>query len=183
MKKIYITMCIAALAMTACGGNGSKTAATEDNTEQTTEATETAAPETAGDEAAQTSDGILAEMKEASGLMLIPNDKVTAVKVRKSGEKEYMVTSPVADDIDGEAVQREYFNACAKLADGNSVYGYHMNGTRGDDKFKDYDSYVKYIKANGDYAKAQYGYDYNGKPVKVYCSVSFGDFGLTVKME
>lgn len=71
----------------------------------------------------------------------------------------------------------------AKIADDNTIYGYHMNGSRGDDKFKDYDSYVKFIKANGDYAKAQYGYDYKGKKVKVYCSVAFGDFGLNVTLE
>ena len=93
------------------------------------------------------------------------------------------MASPVAEDIDGEAVQREYFNAFAKVADGDKIYGFHMDGTRGSDVFKDYDEYVKFIQANGDYAKANYGYDYNGKKINVNCFVAFGDFGLTVKVE
>ena len=31
--------------------------------------------------------------------------------------------------------------------------------------------------------KVTYAYDYNGKPIEIYCSVSFGDFGLFVTFE
>lgn len=187
MKKIYLAlMCMASLALlTACGGgNANQNTETQEPeaSEPTAEATETAAPETS-DNSPMTIEDFSAQLKEACGLEAITNDKMTKIIVRKDKENEYFMSSPVADDIDGEAVQREYFNACAKIADGNNVYGYHMNGARGDDKFKDYDSYVKFIKANGDYAIAQYGYDYQGKKVKVYCSVSFGDFGLDVTVE
>ena len=108
---------------------------------------------------------------------------MTKIVVRKDSENEYFMASPVTDDIDKEGVQREYFNAFANAADGNTIYGFHMDGERGTDAFKNYDEYVKYIKANGDYAKAQYGYDYKGKQVKVNCFVAFGDFGLTVTVE
>ena len=184
MKKIYYSIvCTTALVLTACGGNNSNTAAPEESKEQPAEVTKTVAPETTENNAQLTIEDFSSQLQEACGLAPIINDKMTTIKVRKGKENEYLMSSPVSDDIDGEAVQREYFNSFAKIADDNTIYGYHMNGTRGDDKFKDYDSYVKFIKANGDYAKAQYGYDYKGKKVKVYCSVAFGDFGLNVTLE
>jgi hypothetical protein len=185
-KTVYALMCMASLAiMTACGGgNTNQNTETQETeaTEPTAEATETAAPETA-DNSPMTFEDFSAQLKEACGLEAIANDKMTKIITRKDKENEYFMASPVDDDIDGEAVQREYFNACAKVADGNNVYGYYMNGERGSEGFKDYDSYVKFIKANGEFNKAQYGYDYQGKKVKVYCSVSFGDFGLDVTVE
>ena len=187
MKKLYLSIiALATLALSACGGGNKSSEPAEAQEaasgENVAEAQAAEAPETeaTGD---MTFDDFSAQLQEACGLAPIVNDKMTDVSVRKSQENEFMVTSPVADDIDKEAVQREYFNAFAKVAEGNNIYGFHMDGMRGTDAFKDYDQYVKYIKANGDYAKAQYGYDYKGKQVKVYCAVAFGDFGLTVTIE
>ena len=186
MKKLYLSIItLVALTLSACGGGNksgesAQEAAPGENVAETAEAE---APETTAAEGELTFEDFSAQLQEACGLAPIVNDKMTDVRVRKSQENEFMVTSPVADDIDKEAVQREYFNAFAKVAEGNNIYGFHMDGMRGTDAFKDYDQYVKYIKANGDYAKAQYGYDYKGKQVKVYCAVAFGDFGLTVTIE
>ena len=189
MKKIYLTLiATAALIMTACGGgNKSNTntdaAATEAEADLQEEqvAEEAEAPETT---TALSFEDFSAMLKEFCGVApTIANDKMKKIVARQESEKEYFMASPVTDDIDKEAVQREYFNAFAKVADGGKMYGYHMNQSRGSDVFKDYDEYVKFIKANGDYNKATYGYDYNGKKIKVYCSVAFGDFGLTVKEE
>lgn len=187
MKKLYLSIItLAALMLTACGGGNKSGESAEARAAETSEnVAETAEAETPETEATgeMTFEDFSAQLQEACGLAPIINDKMTDVCVRKSQENEFMVTSPVADDIDKEAVQREYFNGFARVAEGNNIYGFHMNQTRGTDAFKDYDQYVKFIKANGDYAKAQYGYDYKGKQVKVYCAVAFGDFGLTVTIE
>ena len=188
MKKnfIFALTCMASLAIvTACGGgnaNKSAEAQVAEASEQVEETTEAAAPETTASEAALSIDDFSAQLKEACGIAPITNDKMTKIHVSKNGN-EFFMASPVTDDIDKDAVQREYFNAFAKIADGNKIYGFHMDESRGTDAFKDYDEYVKFIKANGDYAVARYGYDYNGKPVKVNCAVALGDFGLTVTVE
>lgn len=160
--------------MTACGNENKSgtTEATEENAEQKEETTPIAV--------SVTFDDFSAQLKDICGVAPIVNDKMTKILVRKDSENEYFMSSPVVADIDGEAVQREYFNSFAKVADGNKIYGFNMNGSRGNDSFNDYDEYVKFIKANGCYAKTNYSYDYNGKQVNVYCSVSFGDFGLNV---
>ena len=189
MKKFnfyFALMCIAGLVFMAACGNGNKsdnTEVTSENTEQKVETTEATVPETTPTEVSITFDDFSAQLKDICGVAPIVNDKMTKILVRKESENEYFMSSPVAADIDGEAVQREYFNSFAKVADGNKIYGFNMNGSRGNDTFKDYDEYVKFIKANGCYAKANYGYDYNGKQVNVYCSVSFGDFGLDVTVK
>ena len=190
MKKSYqALMCMAGLAIVvACGGNGNKNAAPEEaaaSAAQTTEAAapETPAPETPASSGAMTVDEFSAQLQEFCGVAPIISDKMTKILVRKDAENDFFIGSPVTDDIDGESVQRDYFNAFAKVADGNSIYGFHMDQSRGTDAFKNYDDYVKFIQANGDYNKATYGFDYKGKPVSVYCSVSFGDFGLRVKGE
>lgn len=187
MKKIYLSMiAIAAHALTACGGGNTNTAAVETTDteavpqqEQVTE--ETATPGTTGE---LSFEDFSAQLKDFCGVApTIATDKMKKIVARQESESEYFMASPVADDIDKEAVQRDYFNAFAKVADGGKMYGYYMNQARGNDVFKDYDAFVKFIKANGEYNKATYGYDYNGKPMKVCCSVSFGDLGLTVKQE
>ncbi|MBR1667025.1 MAG: hypothetical protein IJ693_01960 [Bacteroidaceae bacterium] len=184
MKKIYLSIvCIAALALMACGGNSNKTEAPEESVEQVEETAETETPETTSSETPMDFEDFSAQLKGACGVAAIANDKMTKIVVRKDDENKFFMASPVTDDIDKDAVQREYFNAFAKVADGNNIYGFHMNGERGTDAFKDYDEYVKFIKANGDYAVANYGYDYKGKPVKVSCFVAFGDFGLDVTIE
>lgn len=191
MKKTFFAlMCMAGFTMmTACGGKDNKGAAentpagNEPATEQVTNEQKPAATETESNDAPDFAT-FAEQVKEFCGLAPFTTDGMTNVKL-SSGEsersgKEYSVYADVTDNIDKEGVQREYFNAFAKIADGGNIYGFHMNGNRGTDAFKNYDEYVKFIKENGDYAKAIYGYDYNGKPVKVYCNVSFGDFGLTV---
>ena len=187
MKKLFIALtCMASLAIvTACGGgNASKNQAEAPaEGEATEQAAAKEAAETTADAAGNsqmTLEEFSAKLKEFCGIEPIVSDKMTKIVVREQNG-EYFMSSPVAEDIDKEAVQREYFNAFAKVADGNKIYGFHMNRTRGDDAFKNYDDYVKFIKTNGDYDKATYGYDYNGKKIEVYCSVAFGDFGLTVK--
>ena len=183
-KFYFALMCMASFAfMTACGNKSNSPEATETSTEQKVETTETVAPETTPAEVSMTFDEFSAQLKDICGVAPIVNDKMTKILVRKESENEYFMSSPVAADIDVEAVQREYFNSFAKVADGNKIYGFNMNGSRGNDTFKDYDEYVKFIKANGCYAKTNYGYDYNGKQVNVYCSVSFGDFGLDVTVK
>ena len=187
MKKIYLSLiAIAALMLTACGGgNKSNTTAeattpdTEAEAQQEQVAEETATPEAAAEPSFEDFSALL---KEFCGVApTIATDKMKKIVARQESESEFFMASPVTDDIDKEGVQRDYFNAFAKVADGGKMYGYYMNQARGKDTFKDYDEFVKFIKANGEFNKATYGYDYNGKPMKVYCSVSFGDFGLTVK--
>lgn len=189
-KTIFALMCMAGFTMmSACGGKDNKgaaentTAENQPTTEQVTDEQEPAATETESNDTPDFAT-FAEQVKEICGVAPFTTDEMSDVKARieESEErgKEYCVYASVADDIDKEAVQREYFNAFAKAADGGNIYGFHMNGTRGTDAFKDYDEYVKFIKENGDYAKAIYGYDYNGKPIKVYCAISFGDFGLTV---
>lgn len=196
MKKTFFfaLMCMVGLTMTtACGGSKDNKGATEaapaDNettTEQVAGKTEATATDSQSDAAMDVS-AFAEQVKEVCGLAPFTTEKMTNVKVwyeeNEVRGKQYYMTSPVTDDIDGEALQREYYNAFAKVADGGKMYGFHMDQTRGTDVFKDYDEYVKFIKANGDYAKAMYGYDYNGKPIQVNCSVSFGDFGLTVTLQ
>ena len=166
------------------GGNSSKTteAPEAEATEQTAEAAE-AAPDTTASQGSLTFEDFSAQLKEACGVAPITTDKMTNIKVRKDGENDFSMNSPVSDESDRIDVQRNYFNAFAKVADGNKIYGFHMDRTRGDDAFKNYDEYIKFINANGDYDKATYGYDYNGKKVTVYCAVAFGDFGLHVTAE
>ena len=193
MRKNFLLalMCLVCLSLaTACGGskdNKDAAQATPESNEPATEQVNDEQENTAAeseDNADMDMATFASQMKEVCGLEPFTTDEMTKVKLRYSESensgKEYMMTSPVADGIDGEAVQRDYFNACAKVADDNKIYGFNMDGSRGTDAFSDYDEYVKFIKANGMYAKAQYAYDYNGKPIKVYCSVSFGDFGLIV---
>ena len=191
-KKLFITlMCMSGLAIVmACGGgnaskNQAEAPADGDAVEQQADATSTekAAENEVGSNSTLSIDDFSAQLKEACGQEPIINEKMTRITVRKDKENEFFMASPVAEDIDGEAVQREYFNAFAKVADGNKIYGLHMDGTRGNDVFKDYDEYVNFILANGDYAKVNYGYDYKGKKISVNCFAAFGDFGLTVTVE
>ena len=193
-KNIFLALiCMAGLSMmTACGGKDSKGAAeataTEDKPakEQVTNEQEAAVTESENDGTLDMAT-FASQVKEVCGVEPFTTDEMTKVKVWYSESemsgKQYNMTSPVADGIDGEAVQRDYFNAFAKVADGNKIYGINMNGSRGTDAFSDYDEYVKFIKANGIYNKATYAYDYNGKPIEIYCCVSFGDFGLFVTFE
>jgi glucose/arabinose dehydrogenase len=186
MKRIYLAlMGSASLALLfACGGNNTPT-----STPASPEAQQAPAPEppAAPAEEVSAASGSLslevfsAQMKDFCGIPALTNDKMTKVVFRKESDTEFFMASPVTDDIDKEAVQREYFNTFASIADNNRIYGINMDGSRGTDTFKDYDEYVKFIKANGQYAKARYTYDFKGKQLEVYCSVSFGDFGLTVK--
>ena len=195
MKKniFFALICMAGLSMmTACGGKDNKGAAeataTEDEPakEQVTNEQEPAVTESENDGTLDMAT-FASKVKEVCGVEPFTTDEMTKVKVWYSESemsgKQYNMTSPVADGIDGEAVQRDYFNAFAKVADGNKIYGIIMNGSRGNDTFSDYDVYVKFIKANGIYNKVTYAYDYNGKPIEIYCSVSFGDFGLFVTFE
>ena len=162
MKKFYsILIALATMTLMSCGGENKTNSQTETNAEESTATT----------------------VEAFCGIEPITSDKMTKIVARRECETEFFMASPVTADIDKEGVQREYYNAFAKVADGGKMYGFHMNQTRGDDGFKDYDEYVKFIKANGDYAKAIYGYDYNGKKIYVNCAVSFGDFGLTVKLQ
>ena len=186
MNKIYLSlMAVAVLAFVACGDGsknkpGTEAPATDEPVAEATTEEVTEAPEAEG---TMTFENFSAQLSEACGVSPITNDKMTKIIVRKDKENEFFMASPVTDDIDKEAVQREYFNSFAKVADGNKIYGINMNGSRGTDTFKDYDEYVKFIKANGQYNKVNYTYDYKGKPIDVYCSVSFGDFGLTVTLK
>ena len=193
MKKVYLAlMCMASLTIvTACGGgNASKNeeakvvtgdAGVDAKLEQA-EIAETT-PEMTASQGTLTFEDFSDQLKEACGVAPITTDKMTDIKVRKDGENDFSMNSPVSDESDRVDVQRNYFNAFAKVADGNAIYGFHMDRTRGDDAFKSYDEYIKFINANGDYDKATYGYDYKGKKVKVYCAVAFGDFGLHVTTE
>ena len=181
MKKISLLLIsVAVLTFTACGGGEKSNQVAEAPAIDEPVAEEAEAPEATG---SMTFEDFSAQLKEACGIEAIANEKMTKIVVRKDKENEFFMASPVTDDIDKEAVQREYFNAFAKAADGNKIYGINMDGSRGNDTFKDYDEYVKFIKANGQYAKANYSYDYQGKPVNVYCAVSLGDFGLTVTLK
>lgn len=195
MKKVFFAiMCMASFSMmTACGGSKDNKGNAEATPAENEPAKEQVTEEQEATATANEDDGTLdmatfaSKVKEVCGLEPFTTDEMTKVKVWYSESemsgKQYNMTSPVADGIDGEAIQREYFNAFAKVADGNKIYGFNMDGSRGTDAFSDYDEYVKFIKANGMYAKAQYAYDYNGKPIKIYCDVSFGDFGLFVTFE
>lgn len=187
MKKLNLAlMCMASLAIvTACGGgNASKNVEAQEAkaTEQTAAATETA-PETTANQSPLTFEDFSVQLKEACGVAPITTGKMTNIKVRIDGENDFSMSSPVSDESDRIEVQRNYFDAFAKVADGNKIYGFHMDRTRGEDAFRSYDEYVKFIEANGDYDKATYGYDYNGKKVTVYCAIAFGDFGLHVTTE
>ena len=128
MKKIYLSMCIAALAMAACGGNSSKTAETQE-AEATEQTTEEAAPETTASQGSLTFDDFSAQLKDACGVAPITTDKMTNIKVRKDGENDFSMNSPVSDESDRIDVQRNYFNAFSKVADGNKIYGFHMNSS------------------------------------------------------
>lgn len=178
---------------TACGGSKDNKGAAEATPAENEPAKEQVTEEQEPAIAENENDGTLdmttfaSQVKEVCGVEPFTTDEMTKVKVWYSESemsgKQYNMTSPVADGIDGEAIQRDYFNAFAKVADGNKIYGINMNGTRGNDTFSDYDEYVKFIKANGIYNKATYAYDYNGKPIEIYCFISFGDFGLFVTFE
>lgn len=188
MKKIYLSLiALAAMPLMACGG-GNKSA---EQTEAPAPSEKTVDAVASVEEKAEVQQGTAsltfeefsAELKEACGMAPITTDRMKKLKFRKDGANEWILTSPVYDDIDGVGLQRQYYNSFAQVADGGRMYGFHMDQSRGEDVFKDYDSYIKFIDANGDYAKAYYGYDFKGKHVKVFCSVSFGDFGLTVTVD
>ena len=186
MKKFYsILIALATMTLMSCGGENKTNSQTETNAEESTATTVEAVEEAVAPEAnvELSFEEFSSQMKEFCGVEPITSDKMTKIVARRESETEFFMASPVTADIDKEGVQREYYNAFAKVADGGKMYGFHMDQTRGDDVFKDYDEYVKFIKANGDYAKAIYGYDYNGKKIHVNCAVSFGDFGLTVKLQ
>lgn len=185
--------CMAVVAMmTACGGSTEKKngAANEQKTQPTTETTTESATDQTSDTQTDNSAMSLGDfgtaLQEVCGITPITNDKMTNIKVwveeSDTYGKQYYMASPVADDIDKDAVQASYFNAFAKVADGNRIYGINMDGSRGTDAFSSYDEYTKFIDANGVYAKARYTYDYKGKPITVNCAVALGDFGLTVTL-
>ncbi len=185
-------MCMALMAMmTACGGNTEKKngAAGEQNAQPTAEATAEPATEQTdveSDDSALSLGDFGSALQEVCGITPITNDKMTDIKTwieENDTQRQYYMTSPVADDIDKEAVQGAYFDAFAKVADGNKIYGFYMDHSRGTDAFSSYEEYTKFIKANGTYAKANYAFDYQGKPIEVNCAVAFGDFGLTVKVD
>lgn len=193
MKKLLLSaVCFATFTLVACvDGNKSKsegTEAGEGQMEQTlpsqkAETLESEDLDVNTDSAPIAFDIFSAQMEKACGLEPIVGDKMDNIKVSKDADNDYTLYASVPDNFDGEGIQREYFNAFAGVADGNAVYGFHMDQSRGADVFRDYDEYVSFIRANGTYAKAQYGYDYKGKRVKVYCSAAFGDFGLHVVVE
>lgn len=192
MKKTFLAfLCMASLAvMTACGGgNNTKTTTTNDEP-QTTEQTAVEQPAvteevTPTEATAPSIDDFSAQLKEACGIEAITFPEMTNLKVERSTESEYydyFMASPVSSDLSKETVQRAYFEAITKIADGNKVYGIGMNG-RGDDSFKTYDEYADFIKKNGIYSLATYSYDLNGQRIDINCGVSFGDFSFSAKLK
>ncbi|MBR1551249.1 MAG: hypothetical protein IJ632_02895 [Muribaculaceae bacterium] len=187
IRKLFAFLLLAGgIAMlTACSSDKSENEASSDNTTEATTANAEEQPQ-AAEPAELSFEQFSSELKEFCGLEPIKFDEMSNIKVNheNSDHADYSLYASLAAGGDTDKMMGTYFNAIAKIADNGKIYGIDMQGDRGNDTFSNFDEYVKFIKANGVYAKARYSYDYQGKRVDVNCMADYigdGTFGLSVK--
>lgn len=187
IRKLFAFLLLAGgIAMlTACSGDKSENADSSDNATEATTANAEEQPQ-AAEPAELSFEQFSSELKEFCGLEPIKFDEMSNIKVNheNSDHADYSLYASLAAGGNTDKMMGTYFNAIAKIADNGKIYGIDMQGNRGNDTFSNFDEYVKFIKANGVYAKARYSYDYQGKRVDVNCMADYigdGTFGLSVK--
>ena len=69
-------------------------------------------------------------------------------------------------------MDRQYFEALKKIADGGKVYATDADGKRYPKAFTRFDDYSKFIADNPQYPKNYYSYDSGGKPFNINLKTS-----------
>lgn len=78
-------------------------------------------------------------------------------------------------------IEREYFEAVARMADGKKVYATDADGKRSPKAFKRFDDYREFIAKNPQYPKNYYSYDTKGKPFNISFNTSPNEDGWQIQ--
>ena len=76
-------------------------------------------------------------------------------------------SAATADNAMQAQMERQYFEALAKIADGGKVYATDADGKRSPKAFTRFDDYSQFIADNPQYPKNHYSYDTKGKSFNV----------------
>ena len=92
-------------------------------------------------------------------------------QVPEQGPAPEMKRIEPADSTEDSAMQadmeRQYFEALVKIADGGKAYALDADGKRSAKAFKTFEEYEKFIADNPQYPRNRYAYDADGKPFNV----------------
>ena len=83
---------------------------------------------------------------------------------RQVPEQGEMKPIEPADSANQAHIERLYFEALAKIADGGKVYATDAEGQRIPKAFTNFDDYIQFITDNPQYPKNHFSYDSGGKP-------------------
>lgn len=96
---------------------------------------------------------------------------VAETKAEENTEQEKSATAKMseetADPVLTAEMERRYFEALVKIADGGKAYALDADGKRSAKAFKTFDEYEKFITDNPQYIRNRYSYDADGKPFNV----------------
>jgi hypothetical protein len=73
-------------------------------------------------------------------------------------------SAETADPVLTAQMERQYFEALTKMADGGKVYATDADGQRIPKAFTNFDDYIQFIADNPQYPKNHFSYDSGGKP-------------------
>jgi hypothetical protein len=76
-------------------------------------------------------------------------------------------SAETADPVLTAEMERRYFEALVKIADGGKAYALDADGKRSAKAFNIFDEYEKFITDNPQYIRNRYSYDADGKPFNV----------------
>jgi hypothetical protein len=79
-------------------------------------------------------------------------------------ETDRIEPAETADTALTAEMERQYFGALVKIADGGKAYAIDADGKRSQKAFKTFDEYEKFITANPQYIRNRYSYDADGRP-------------------
>ena len=78
-------------------------------------------------------------------------------------------------------MDRQYFEALTKIADGGKVYATDVDGKRISKAFTRYDDYKQFIAANPQYPKNYYSYDSGGTSFNINLKTSPNGDGMQIQ--
>ena len=82
-------------------------------------------------------------------------------------EMKHIEPAETADTVLTAEMERRYFEALVKIADGGKAYAIDADGKRSAKAFKTFNEYEKFITSNTQYIRNRYSYDADGKPFNI----------------
>ena len=76
-------------------------------------------------------------------------------------------SAETADPVLTAQMERQYFEALTKMADGGKVYALDADGKRSPKAFTRFDDYEQFVAENTQYVRRRYSYDADGKPFEI----------------